>query len=458
MKVLLIAFEFPPYNSGGSHRPFKQALELQRRGIQPIVLTPEPETHPASHIDRSMEGPALHSLTIVRSGIKPLPAWRKPFANSFFNGLDTAAERCMDGMLMAVERIRKEHRIDAVLVTAPPFSMAEVGSAAARKLGVPLILDLRDAWSQWVVSPYPSRLHYYLVRRKERRALREADAVIATSEQTISDLQKLYPTLPPSKFRLVTNAFEGPMTDLHDTLPIRQASVDRPLVIGYLGSFYYQPHLRELMFAPWWKKRLHQWFQFAPRQEDWLYRTPWYLLQALAELRAQRPAVKDLVRLVFVGDRPQWLRSMIERLGLQDMVELKPRMEHAAALAFQQGCDLLLSTSSKVIGGRDYSISGKTFEYLLSGKPILAFVCEGAQKDLLERTGMAVMCEPDDQISSVRTLAHMIDGELRLIPNKAVISDFHINATGAQLEAVIHQVTSQRMSESRNPSWNDEDQ
>lgn len=446
MKVLLIAYEFPPYNSGGSHRPFKQALELQRRGIKPIVLTPELEAHPASRIDRSMEGPELDGLTIVRTAVKQLPAWKKPFATSFFNGLDTAADRCMEGMLMAVEHIRKEHRIDAVLVTAPPFSMAQVGSAVARKLGAPLILDLRDAWSQWVVSPYPSCLHYELVRRKERLALQEADAIIATSEQTIADLRKLYPALPPGKFHLVTNAFEGPLPQLPDTLTIRPASVDRPLVIGYLGSFYYQPHLRALMFAPWWKKRPHQWFQFAPRQEDWLYRTPWHLLQALAKLRAQRPAVKDLVRLIFVGDRPQWLSSMIERLGLQDMVELKPRMEHAAALAFQQECDLLLSTSSKVLGGRDYSISGKTFEYLQSGRPILAFVCEGAQKDLLERTGMAVICPPDDLNGSVRTLARLIDGELSLRPDKKAVAGYHITATGARSEAVIRQVVSQRTS------------
>ncbi|MBX2977781.1 MAG: glycosyltransferase family 4 protein [Flavobacteriales bacterium] len=448
MKVLLIAFEFPPCNSGGSHRPFKQALELQRRGIKPIVLTPDPEAFPASRIDRSMEGPDLDSLTIVRSGIKPLPAWKKLFASSLFNGIDTAVDRCMERMLVAVEYIRSEHRIDAVLLTAPPFSMVEVGSAAARKLGVPLILDLRDAWSQWGVSPYPSRLHYGLVRRKERRALMEADAIIATSEQTIADLQKLYPDMPHGKFHLVTNAFEGPLPQLPDTLPIRPASVDRPLVIGYLGSFYYQPHLRAMMFTPWWKKRPHQWFQFAPRQEDWLYRTPWYLLQALAELREQRRAVKDLVRLIIVGDRPQWLSSMIERLGLQDMVELKPRMEHAAALAFQQGCDLLLSTSSKVIGGRDYSISGKTFEYLQTGKPILAFVCEGAQKDLLERTGMAVICPPDDLNGSVRTLARLIDGELSLRPDKAAVADYHLSATGTRLEAVIRQVVSQRTSAS----------
>lgn len=441
MNMLLVAYEFPPLNSGGAHRPFKQALALKRLGMPPIILTPLAHVHPASRLDATMQGSDLDGCLIVRTPQVEPPKWKRLLANSFFNGLDQAASRSMAPMLEAAEAIRVQHDVDVVMVTAPPFSMVEVGTAIADRLEVPLILDLRDAWSQWVVAPYPTRLHYKQVLRKEHRALMRADAIIATSEQTLLDLQKLHPEVARDRFHLITNAFNGIPPELPDQLPIRAASKDRPLTIGYVGSFYYTPKLHELMFRPWWRKRPHQLLHYVPRKEDWSYRTPRYVFRAVAHLIEQRPEAKDLLRFVFVGDKPQWLVDLIREFGLEEMVELKERMSHPDSLAFQESCDLLLCTSSKVIGGRDYSISGKTFEYLQSGKPILGFVCEGAQKDILERTGTAVLCPPDDANKAARILGDMLDGHLMLSPDTEAIGKYHIDVTGKQLANLVRTLT-----------------
>jgi hypothetical protein len=216
--------------------------------------------------------------------------------------------------------------------------------------------------------------------------------------------------------------------------------VERPLTIGYVGSFYYEPYQRTLMFAPWWRKMPHQYLQYTPHQEDWRYRSPYFFLRALAGLIKRRPHSATLVKVSFVGKVPEWLPGMISSFGLDHLVELRGPQPHDKALGFQRQCDLLLLTSAKVIGGRDYSIAGKTFEYVGNGKPVLAFTSEGAQHDLLKATGLMFHCPPDDLEASIDQLERLLDGSVVLHPDQEVIADLSVKRTTSRLAAVLRGV------------------
>jgi hypothetical protein len=108
---------------------------------------------------------------------------------------------------------------------------------------------------------------------------------------------------------------------------------------------------------------------------------------------------------------------MISKFGLESQVELMGEISHKESLEFQADCDALLITSAKQIGGQDYSIAGKTFEYLQMQRPIIAFVCEGAQKDLLKKGGTALICDPDQIEESSEQLASLFSGRINLHPN-----------------------------------------
>ena len=47
-------------------------------------------------------------------------------------------------------------------------------------------------------------------------------------------------------------------------------------------------------------------------------------------------------------------------------------------------------------GGLDYSIAGKLFEYIGLKKKILAVVTPGAMRDLVEKTGLGIIADPDN--------------------------------------------------------------
>ncbi|MBL8010255.1 MAG: glycosyltransferase, partial [Flavobacteriales bacterium] len=125
---------------------------------------------------------------------------------------------------------------------------------------------------------------------------------------------------------------------------------------------------------------------------------------------------------------------------LEGKVKLHGRVDHASSLRFQAACDALLITSSKVVGGRDYSIAGKTFEYVAQVKPMLAFVCEGAQRDLLERTGLSIACPPDDPAAAADRIVDLLEGRCTLRPDKAFIHDLHIERITERFSQVVQRI------------------
>lgn len=217
------------------------------------------------------------------------------------------------------------------------------------------------------------------------------------------------------------------------------ATPGRPFIIGYVGTFYYSPAARAAMMQPWWRKKPNRMIQYSPRREDWLYRSPWFFFQAVARLLADHPEYRARLRLRFAGQKPDWIEAQVNELGLAGNVEFLGLLDHAGALKFQEDCDALLVTSSKVIGGADYSIAGKTFEYFSMRKPIVGFVADGAQKDLLAESGLAVICDPDNPADSARQLDQLISGQLRLEPNIPFLKTLHRRELTRKLAALLRE-------------------
>lgn len=440
LNLLFIAFELPPLASAGSHRPLGFIRHLREFGIMPIVVTTDEASYRDSvegPIDRQLLGRLPPDVPVTRVRCKLL---RKPKTKAgqwrriFFSIVDRHAALWSGNLLPVVDQVVSKYSPAAIYVTLPPFSMGALALEIAERTRLPLLLDLRDAWSLWRISPYPTWAHYYLTRNLERRCLFAAARVIVTSEQTRADLLRLHPFVPAEKITVVPNGFDQPVTDwtmASDELDSRE------FVIGYVGAFYYSPEARDGMFRPWWRKRPNRMIQFTPRREDWLYRSPYFFFRALARLFNDWPEMRSRVKIRFAGRKPHWIQAQVDEFGLGENVTFIGQLESLAVLQFEQSCDALLITSSKVIGGRDYSIAGKTFEYFASKKPVFAFVTEGAQKDLLEKSGMAVLFDPDKPAEAASLLKRVIEDGAKLNPNSSFLNSLsRREVTRALAEAV----------------------
>ena len=445
--VLMVAFDFPPLATVGVHRSVKLAQYLPEQGITPVVITTDRDSLRAwsgHDLDDTLVDELPPGLTVYRVPC-PRPAPIRPRLlrrlQLFLSSGEEIGGRWAPPLSAVWDRAVAETKPAAVYVSAPPFSIVPHVLTLARRSGLPLIVDFRDAWSQWCHNANPTWWHYRAKLRAERASLEGAEAVVGVTGQLIADLRRAHPRIDAAKFHVVSSGFDATPAPFAG-VPVGQDG--RPFVFGYVGSFYYSPEMRASVMDPWWRKAPSRWLQYSPRQEDWRYRSPFYFFRALARLLEQRPELRRRIRVRFAGDRPAWLDGQAAEFGLQDVVEHLGRLPHDACLEFESQCDALLVTSMKVIGGRDYCIAGKTFEYLAAGRPILGIVTEGEQRDFLVSSGAAVVVDADDVAGSARAIAQIVAGQFVPALAPAFLQGFHRRETSRRLAAVIRAVTHHR--------------
>src|SRR4051794_31507218 len=368
VKVLLVTLYFPPAGGGGVQRPLKFATHLPGLGVELHVLAPEDPKW--VHRDDDLPTPSLawvHRVKFVG------PRGRKPAEElhgtagleryqrqlTLFGRRLLFPDENVTFNLTAIPaalRICRDEGIDVVITTSPPGSVHLVGAACKRQAKVRWVADLRDS-----LVAHPHRdAQRLVVRAKEqghqmvaKLIASQADAIVAVSDAIADEMRALGPSGP---VQTIANG-----SDFDDFAGLeysgRSYEPDRPpFRITHAGSFFGK-------------------------------RDPKPFLTALARV--------DGVVARFVGDFRAADREWAE--GISDRIELIPYAPHREALALQRGSDVLLLLIPDARGRGRGVLSGKVFEYLAAGRPILAVVPpDGAAAELIRATGAGVVVAPDD--------------------------------------------------------------
>ncbi|MGB8348898.1 MAG: hypothetical protein WCE47_00570, partial [Gaiella sp.] len=102
-----------------------------------------------------------------------------------------------------------------------------------------------------------------------------------------------------------------------------------------------------------------------------------------------------------------------EGLGLGDRLELLPYAPRAESLALQRDSEALLLLIPEADGRGKGVLSGKVFEYVAVGRPILAAVPpDGAAAELIRETGAGVVAPPEDP-AAIRAALEELHGHWR---------------------------------------------
>lgn len=442
--VLFVAFEFPPFGGAGVQRPLKFIKYLPDFDIKPIVITVKEDDYlnlmPRHPMDPSLcrEFPAdliverIHCPAAKHHKTGSFMHWIR----SYTSVVENFYKLWMPNLKAILPSLIEKYKPHCIYITLPPFAMGPLWIELMKDFKLPIIFDFRDAWSQWCVAPNASIFHYWRKLLLERKLINNARYVLCTSKQIKEDLIKVHQINHNDKIYVINNGYDE---EIEFDNPLTISSTGK-IVIGYVGSFYYTPESRDRIFRPWWKRPIHRMMHFVPRKEDWLYRSPYFFFKVIHELLIENPALRDRLEIRFAGKTPDWLIKQIQGFQLEDICKHFGYLSHEAVINFQKDCDALLITSSKVIGGRDYSIAGKTYEYFTMGKPILGFVCEGEQKDILIESGMAVIFNPDDTLESVEKMKKIINRDISLTPSKEKIVKYHRKNLTSELAKLIHSI------------------
>lgn len=425
-------------NLGGVFRPLRFANGLNRNGIKPVILTFSDNEHLRnvhSRFDFALLDKLDSDIPVYRIPLDDLSSYYntrwKAFKNIYFNTSDNFLKAWEKNVYRELPGIIERHRPKAVFVTCPPFSAAGLGARISKEFGLPLILDMRDAWSQ-VWSPSGTYLHYLRKEGAERDALNQASAVITVTPRLKAMFQETHPKIPLDKFSLIYNGYDF---ELPASLPVSFDGIDAKgtVNIGYVGEFYYAPDLRERTMLPWWKRGGHRMLQYSPVKEDWLYRSPYFFFKALARLFERRPEWKSRVFFHHIGATPEWLLPMAEEMGLRENIVPHGFQVLEKTLELQRSFDLLLATSEKVIGNEHYCLPSKLFTYLRSGKPVLGFITPGIQHEFISHSGMGPISTPDDPDNASLIMERLFEEGYRKELNIEYLRQFSNTVATGQL-------------------------
>jgi hypothetical protein len=429
MSILFLLMEFAPVNTTGNFRWLKFIKYINEFNIQPIIITfkeDEGAEYFKSKIDYSLLNDLPTDTIIYRihcSDNKKYFFKRiQEFISIYFSIKDSLAKRWKPYLFKEIGAIIDKHHPQFIVTSLPPFSSGLLALDISKKFNIPLILDLRDLWALFGSGPVSSRIHYGLTLKEENKIFSYAKAIIGVTPQMINLLQKSHPNVEKNKFHLIPNGFDKEPNQIRDFSFKSKKDI---IIIGYVGSFYYEPDRRNNMFKPWWEKKFHKKLEYVPILQDWLYRSPYFFLKTLNYLFTENPDLKGKIFIEFIGHKPKWLDVMLDEFDLKNNFKSHGFVSHEQSIILQKQFDIFLATSEKMIGGEHYCLPSKIFDYVGQNKPILAFVTEGIQKEFLINSGLSIFCDPDNIELSANSIHDLILKGKDFTPNNRYLDQYH---------------------------------
>jgi glycosyltransferase involved in cell wall biosynthesis len=418
LRLLVITYYWPPSGGAGVQRCLKFVKHLGHFNVEATVITVDPTQASYPVRDESLLAEVPPGVRVIRTGTtEPFESYKKltgravpygGFANEGKPGLLQQALRFVRGNLFvpdprrgwnrhalaAVEKLLATgEQFDAVLTSSPPHSTQLIGQELQRRHGLRWLADLRDPWTDiyYYKDLHHTPLAAWLDARYERRVLSQADAVLVTSPETKRLFLAKLPELPAAKFHVLPNGY--------DESDFRQSSQPPRdcLRITHTGTITELYHINRL-------------------------------LEAVAACAAAHPDV--LLRLRFVGQVSNELRSQIARAGLLPITEFIAFVPHDKSVEYLLEASALLMAIPDV--PRNFGIlPGKVFEYLAANKPILCIGPAGSDADHLLQECGAGQALPYENTALMRDTL------------EAMVARWHINPN-LDLPAVSHTRYSRR--------------
>jgi glycosyltransferase involved in cell wall biosynthesis len=394
---------------------------LPRHGYEPVVVT-GPDTR--AKLDWAPEDDSLraHGAEVLRvPGPEPALSRAESRAERWLRVQEKRVRWWIDGALATGRQAARD--ADVIYASMSPFGSGQAAARLARETGTPWVADLRDPWAldEWLV--YTTRLHRRAEMRLMRRTLASAAAIVMNTPEATTALLHHFPELGDRPVVTITNGFDS--ADFAGPPPERTDGAFRIVHAGWVHTESGRRHRR--------LRHVRRALGGAVPGLDILTRSDVYLLEAVDRLLAKRPDLNLEVHLAGVAG------------GVDGHVHRRGYLPHAETIALMRSADLLfLPMHDLPPGMRARIVPGKTYEYLATGRPILAAVPDGDARDLLARAGGVTLCRPSDAAAMARAIAARIDdgGGAR---DMAPLRRFERSALTAELAGLFDRVLGRRV-------------
>lgn len=412
--VLMILFNFPPCGAVGSFRGIRFIKNLHTCKWFPYVLAPVNGYY--SHYDYELQETINEYCCIHRTKWFPHFWLFKKKQTSELSRYGRMLIRIWDRILIpdgkmswcfnslsSALKIIKKNGIKIVYVSGGPFSAMVFGALIKKYHNVKLVLDYRDPWTLSAKTMQKQNILKNIINKGiENWVLKQADKVIMNTDQLVTRYQEIFPSIPKEKYFTITNSYDESHKALYEKIP--DSNTDKDLFrIVYAGNFYGN-------------------------------RSPTKFFEAISLVVRNSPALKNSLRFLYVGtDKIEPYMPEINKYGLSEIINFHERVSSLEVLRYYKDADVLLLINSYG-EGNDVFIPQKTFDYLMTGKPILCLTQNGALKKLLENAANVLIADPEDSSE----IADAITILLKKNENIPDDSDLHIHSSKAKTVQLAH--------------------
>ena len=399
-KILIISYCFPPLNVIASLRVYSWAKYWSRMGYEVCVITAKKNQRDGS-LDLAIDVDVATSVRIEEIPYKSLnkkkfhpkkgnnlsPAKKKSGVVSaakqwvkktisiirHFTGIDPFSPHLWvrPAVKKALE-IHKQWPYDLVVSSYGPPASHIIGSILRKKLPVYWVADYRDLWygNYFYSGKWPFSYLEYLI---EHFFVKKADFITTVSDPLKDDLTSLF----GKKVATIENGFDN--EDLDTLGKTSLFPDDGKIRLVYTGRIYAE-------------------------KQDYMQ-----LLKALAILKSRGTPLREKLEVVFYGFLLEPIRNMIAKYHLENNIIIHGFVDRKTALQAQRDADALIFFDWQDPTEKGM-LTGKFFEYMFSGTPILNISnsCDTINSKLVEGGGVGV-----NVVGSAEKLADVIETMIR---------------------------------------------
>ena len=392
-RVLHILDHSLPLHSGYTFRTRAILTAQQNAGIDLRAITGLRHTGEGNDPE-VIDGLTFHRTPGAASGPAGLREWRE-----------------IAQLASAIERLCAEWRPD-VLHAHSPALCGMAGLRAARRLGLPLVYEIRAFWEDAAVGNGEGRAgspKYWLTRQLENRVVAGADHVVTICQGLKDDLvsrgndpERI--TISPNGVDL--SLFGEPLA--RDGAFATELGLGQGPVIGFIGSFYDYEGLDDL-------------------------------IAAMPLLIASHPDARLL--LVGGGPREAALRQQAAASSAASAIHFAGRVPHSEVERYYALCDIM-AYPRKQSRLTDLVTPLKPLEAMAQGK-LVAASDVGGHRELIADGVTGTLFAPDDPPACASALADLLDAcsawEHRRATARIYVETRHDWAVNVQRYQVVYQ-------------------
>lgn len=399
-RLLFLSYHFAPDPYPTANRAKRIAEGLDSWNIDLIT---------ASKIDNAPDHIAVHRVDHTVASSTTYKHQTRPMHGKILALFDLP-DQVMSWTLSAyvyASRLVSHHDYDGVVVFMMPYSQGITGVWLKRDYRIPLILNLDDSLTCSDMHPaYTTGLHFKLYQWLEDWYVQNADSVIYTSKMNSDRVRQRNPRRHSDKFYVVRYGSDPLDTPRTET---KNSNSFRLVYTGGTGGWY---DFLDRIVPPSILKKTYRYLknsvQYTLTELDHRTHGPVYVGKAI-----QRVAKYfDTNIYIDVFGHPysqEVVNAVLDSQNLSSIVNIKGHIPHQSALRKIQEYDLLyMSLPDRSDGSSGGRISAKTYEYLMTDRPILAALPPGENREYLRDKPGVYISAPSDLSRMSLIISHLV--------------------------------------------------